>query len=101
MIGYPRIELVERLISILLSISFVGILVGMISSRGLAAPLKNLAIAARAVGNQDLSQRIDVKGPDEIREVAVAFNAMAEALEEADIQEITCWQISPMNSERH
>jgi two-component system OmpR family sensor kinase/two-component system sensor histidine kinase BaeS len=38
------------------------------------------------VGKKDLSQRIDVKGSSEIREVAVAFNAMAEALENADIQ---------------
>jgi len=55
-----------------------------ISSRGLAAPLNNLAKAARAVGSKDLSQRIDVKGSSEIREVAVAFNAMAEDLEQAD-----------------
>ncbi len=73
-----------RLLRILLSISVLGILVGIISSRGLAAPLNNLAKAARAVGSQDLSQRIDVKGSSEIREVAVAFNSMAEELEQAD-----------------
>lgn len=84
--GVQRLELAARLVRILLGISFVGILVGTISSWGLAAPLRNLAIAARAVGKQDLSQRIDVKGTSEIREVAVAFNAMAEALEDADIQ---------------
>jgi signal transduction histidine kinase len=78
------IELVTRLLRILLSISFLGILVGIISSRGLAAPLHNLAKAARAVGKQDLSQRIDIKGSSEVREVAVAFNSMAAALEEAD-----------------
>jgi signal transduction histidine kinase len=81
---FPRMELVTRLIRILLSISLVGILVGVISSRGLAAPLRNLAIAARAVGSQDLTQRIEVSGTDEVREVAVAFNAMAAALEEAE-----------------
>ncbi len=84
MIGSPRIAIVSGLVRILLSISLVGILVGVISSRGLAAPLHNLAKAAQAVGSQDLSQRIDVKGSSEIREVAVAFNAMAAALEEAD-----------------
>jgi signal transduction histidine kinase len=46
--------------------------------------LNNLARAAQAVGSQDLTQRIEVKGSSEIREVARAFNAMAEALEEAD-----------------
>jgi signal transduction histidine kinase len=84
LVNFPKMELVNRLFRILLSISLVGILVGVISSRGLAAPLHNLALAARAVESQDLSQRIEVRGTDEIREVAVAFNAMAEALEEAE-----------------
>jgi signal transduction histidine kinase len=72
------------LMRILLSVSLVGMLVGVISSRGLTAPLNNLAKAAQAVGSQDLSQRIEVKGSSEIQEVAIAFNAMAEALEEAE-----------------
>jgi signal transduction histidine kinase len=84
LISFPKMELVNRLFRILLSISLVGILVGIIGSRGLAAPLRNLALAARAVGSQDLSQRIEVRGTDEVREVAIAFNAMAEALEEAE-----------------
>ena len=84
--NYPKMRVVQSLLRVFISISMVGILVGVISSRGLAAPLRNLAVAARAVGKQDLSQRIDVKGTSEIREVAVAFNSMAEALEDADIQ---------------
>jgi signal transduction histidine kinase len=83
-VNYPRMSLVNGLARILLSISMVGILIGVISSRGLAAPLRNLAQAAQAVGSQDLSQRIEVKGTEEVREVAIAFNAMAAALEEAD-----------------
>jgi signal transduction histidine kinase len=83
-VGAQRLEVVTRLVRILLGISFVGILVGAISSWGLAAPLHNLAIAARAVGSQDLSQRIEVRGSSEVREVAEAFNAMAEALEDAE-----------------
>ena len=85
LVGVQRLEIVARLVRILLGISFVGILVGTLSSRGLAAPLRNLAVAARAIGSQDLSQRIDVRGSSEVREVAEAFNAMAEALERAEI----------------
>lgn len=81
---YGQSELVLGLVRILFSISMVGILVGVVSSRGLAAPLNNLAKAARAVGSQDLTQRIELKGTSEIREVAVAFNSMAAALEEAE-----------------
>ena len=84
LVGAQRLEILARLVRILLGISFVGILVGAISSWGLAAPLHNLAIAARAVGSQDLSQRIEVRGSSEVREVAEAFNAMAEALEGAE-----------------
>ena len=84
LLGAQRLEIVARLVRILLSISFVGILIGTVSSWGLAAPLHNLAVAARAVGSQDLSQRIEVKGSSEVREVAEAFNAMAEALEGAE-----------------
>lgn len=81
---YGQSEIVMGLVRMLFAISMMGILVGVISSRGLAAPLNNLAKAARAVGSQDLSQRIDIKGSSEVREVAVAFNAMAEELERAD-----------------
>jgi signal transduction histidine kinase len=84
LLGLRRTELLGSLLRILISVSLVGILVGVISSRGLTAPLNNLAKAAQAVGSQDLTQRIDVEGTNEIREVAVAFNTMAEALEKAD-----------------
>jgi signal transduction histidine kinase len=84
LLGLRRIEILGSLLRILISVSLVGILVGVISSRGLTAPLNNLATAAQAVGSQDLTQRIEEKGTREIREVAVAFNTMAEALEKAD-----------------
>jgi len=83
-VGAQRLDILTRIVRILLGISFVGILVGTLSSWGLAAPLHNLVIAARAVGSQDLSQRIEVRGSSEVREVAEAFNAMAEALEGAE-----------------
>ena len=84
MVEYGTSDIAIRLIRNLIIISLIGMLIGVLSSRGLTAPLSNLAKAARAVGSQDLSQRIEAKGTSEIREVAVAFNAMAEALEKAD-----------------
>jgi signal transduction histidine kinase len=83
-VEFSTSEIAIRLLRILLSISLMGMLIGVISSWGLSAPLNNLAKAARAVGSQDLTQRIEVKGTREIREVVVSFNAMAEALEEAE-----------------
>lgn len=57
----------------------ISILVGIVSTRGLTAPLNKLAIEAR-----DLSQRVEVKGSREIKEVARAFNDMAAGLEQAE-----------------
>jgi two-component system, OmpR family, sensor kinase len=64
--------------------SLISILAGVASTRGLTAPLNKLASAANAIGAQDLSQRVEIKGSREIRAVAQAFNDMAEDLEKAE-----------------
>jgi signal transduction histidine kinase len=60
-------------------------LVGVLLSRGLSAPLSNLAEAARAIGGRNLARRVDVRGSQEVQEVARAFNEMASKLEQAEI----------------
>jgi signal transduction histidine kinase len=65
-------------------ISIISILIGVVSTRGLTAPLNKLARAAKAIEAQDLSQRVEIKGSREIREVAAAFNDMATGLEKAE-----------------
>jgi len=73
---------------LLLSIAGVGgvlgVLFGVLMSRSLTAPLNRLAEGARAIGARDLSRRVEVGGSDEIREVAQAFNEMAQDLEQAE-----------------
>ncbi|HUH08331.1 MAG TPA: HAMP domain-containing protein, partial [Egibacteraceae bacterium] len=44
-------------------------------------PVSNLAATARQISGSDLSQRIDVRGSDEIAELAHTFNAMLDRLE--------------------
>jgi PAS domain S-box-containing protein len=44
-------------------------------------PLSSLMAGVRSVGTGDLSQRVPIETADEIGEVALAFNAMAETLE--------------------
>lgn len=61
----------------------LSILMGIWVSRQLTAPLDELALAAQAIGAQQLDRRVQVKGTEEIRAVAQAFNDMAHALEEA------------------
>jgi signal transduction histidine kinase len=66
------------------SAGLVAILVGTRLSHLIAAPLEELANAARAIGAHDLSRRIQPRGTQELIEVATAFNQMAADLEQAE-----------------
>ncbi len=92
-IGSPEVLVVRRLpgrfvlgniFATLLVLSSAALLAGIFISRGLTAPLNQLAEAARAIGSKELTQRVDVGGSKEIRTVATAFNDMAVALENAE-----------------
>jgi two-component system, OmpR family, sensor kinase len=61
-----------------------GILFGVIMSRSMAAPLGNLAKAARAIAGRDLSYRVTPSGSQEMIEVGEAFNDMAAELEKGE-----------------
>jgi signal transduction histidine kinase len=74
----------QGLLRFMVLVTAIGIVAGIISSRGLTSPLNKLAEAAKAIGSQDLSRRVEVRGSDEIRVVAQAFNEMAAALEKAE-----------------
>ncbi len=61
--------------------SLLAGLLGLVVSRSLTAPLRDLAGAAARAHAGDLSVRAPVQGHDEIARVAEQFNAMAERLE--------------------
>jgi two-component system sensor histidine kinase BaeS len=58
-----------------------GVGLGYFFSRLISGPMRQLTLAARKVATGDFSQRISTKTDDEIGEVSVAFNTMAEQLE--------------------
>lgn len=62
----------------------LGIVLGFLISRTLAAPLSNLAQAARAFAARDWNHRAKVQGADEIAEVAREFNQMADELQRGE-----------------
>ena len=64
----------------------LGVLLGVVFSRSLTAPLQRLATAARAVADRDFSRRVRVEGSVEMAEVAEAFNEMTQALEHSERQ---------------
>ncbi len=59
----------------------LAVVVGLVVSRGLAAPLRELACVAGRMSGGDLSTRAPVRGRDEIGQLAGQFNLMAGRLE--------------------
>jgi two-component system OmpR family sensor kinase len=61
--------------------TLLAVIVGLLVSRGLAAPLRDLTAAAGQMSGGDLSIRAPVRGKSEIGQLAQQFNQMAERLE--------------------
>ena len=81
--------LLEQLLRFLWLATIIGapcaIVLGILMSRSLTAPLNRLAEAARGVGSRDFSRRVGVVGSTEMIEVAQAFNEMVDALGRSEI----------------
>lgn len=59
----------------------IAVLVGLVLSKGLSAPLRTLTETAGQMSQGDLSIRTPVRGKDEIGQLSTQFNQMAERLE--------------------
>ena len=77
-------QLRNTLLIVALAVGGLGILLGFIISRTLAAPLANLARAARAFAARDWDRRVKVGGTQEIAEVGRAFNEMASEIQRTE-----------------
>ncbi len=84
MSGPPFSFLSTLLLTFAVVTGISGILFGVLVSRSLTAPLNRLAKSARAIGARDLSQRVEVTGSREMKDVAIAFNEMATGLDQAE-----------------
>ena len=67
-----------------IGVALLGTSLVWILARRALAPVQRLEATARQLGRGDLSQRADVAGPTEIRQLAHSFNSMAAELEEAE-----------------
>ena len=63
----------------------LGTVLGLVISRTIAAPLANLSRAAQDFAAQDWERRAPIQGTHEIADVGRAFNAMADALQRAEL----------------
>lgn len=62
----------------------LGILLSILLSRGVTRPVTQLAQAAQAIGQRELSYRVAATGSQELQDLAESFNRMAEQLEQAE-----------------
>lgn len=64
----------------------VALVLGLLLSVQITAPLRKLRIASAAIASGDLTQRVDIQTHDEIGELGSTFNRMAESLSNAQAQ---------------
>src|SRR5690606_10532768 len=62
----------------------VSVVAVQVLARGMTSPLREMTAAARAMAGGDYSKRVRATSRDEVGQLAVAFNRMAEDLEQAD-----------------
>jgi signal transduction histidine kinase len=62
-------------------VTLLAVVVGLVVSQGLAAPLRQLTAVAGEMSGGDLTTRAPVRGRDEIGRLAAQFNLMAERLQ--------------------
>jgi signal transduction histidine kinase len=71
----------RRGVLLILGVALMGLAAAAALTRQTTRPLDLLAAGSRAVARGDLRHRVPVGGPREVRELAGAFNAMAETLQ--------------------
>lgn len=71
--------------AVIIVVSGIAIGAGILMSRTLSSPMKELGEAAQAIGRQDLSRRVSLRGTNEVQIMAQRFNEMADQLEEEEV----------------
>jgi len=59
----------------------IAVILGLVFSRLVTSPIKQLTTSAKSIASGDLSKRVQQKNKDEVGELSAAFNSMAEQLE--------------------
>ena len=79
--------LLELLFPLMVISFFTGVLtliIGLLLMRRVVTPLAEVIAAAQAVAAGDLTARVEVRGPGDLRGLNESFNQMADALERSD-----------------
>lgn len=87
-IGFPR-YLAGLIVPLVIVSFFTGsltLLTGFLLVRRVVTPLADVIAAAQSVASGDLSTRVQVRGPGDLRSLSDSFNRMADSLEANDEQ---------------
>jgi len=63
----------------------VAVILALVFSRFFTSPIKHLTTSAKSIAGGDLSKRVSLKSKDEVGELSLAFNSMAEQLEKKEL----------------
>ncbi len=77
-----KARLHQEVISYALYSTFIAIFISLIASGVIIRPLRRLMEGSKQLGDGNLDYRLEVKGGDEISQLAAAFNTMAASLKE-------------------
>jgi len=83
-LALPLDDLSDEVGGLIGTIMMSGLFMGLVTSYSLTRPLHRLAMATQSIGEHDLSKRVTVEGPREIRTLGQSLNDMAEALQTAE-----------------
>ncbi len=85
--AFAPVRAIERRTMIVIGLALVfAIGIGTLLSSGISRPMAAASAGARAIASGDLTSRLPENGPREVRDLARAFNSMAEALADSQTE---------------
>lgn len=82
-----RYQMAEMTLRIVMQVTLIGLIlfsaIAWLTAGRALAPLRNVTETARSISESDLTQRLSVRGQDEIAELTVTFNQMLDRLQAA------------------
>ena len=80
-------EAIIVIIQVMVAVMIITVILAWVMAGRVLTPLRLLTATARSISETDLTQRIPVKGSDEISELGTTFNAMLDRLQSAFVNQ--------------
>ena len=81
-------KMTEMYLGVTVLVVLMAVIAAAVTARKISRPLRNMAMVASAFGHGEMDARVSVEegSPEEVRELALAFNNMAVSLQKSDQQ---------------